>query len=81
MAKYVFSIDDGRGPTETYDYELEDLGAARIAAARLFGSLISHEPQQFWSTMAFVVSVADSDGLVLFQLRALATEAPGVGPS
>lgn len=76
MAKYVFSVDDGRGPTETYDYDLEDLGAARVEAARLFGSLIAHEPKQFWSTMDFVVTVAKEDGLVLLQLRALATEAP-----
>lgn len=76
MAKYVFSVDDGRAPTETYDYDLEDLGAARVEAARLFGSLIAHEPKQFWSTMDFVVTVAKEDGLVLFQLRALATEAP-----
>jgi hypothetical protein len=75
MAKYVFSVDDGRAPTETYDYNLEDLGAARVEAARLFGSLIAHEPKQFWSATHFVVTVTTEDGLVLFELRALATEA------
>lgn len=75
MGTYVFSVDDGRRPTETYDYELEGLGAARDEAARLFGSLTSHGPREFWRTMGLAVTVANNDGLVLFKLHALATEA------
>jgi hypothetical protein len=76
MATYVFSVDDGRGPTETYDYELEGVGAARVEAARLFGSLISHDPREFWRTMDLAVTVANDDGFMLFKLHALATEEP-----
>lgn len=76
MPTYLFTIADGRLSPEVHWVHLEDLGAARMEAAQVLGALIQHEPDKFWSTMNFQVSVADDKQITLFELRAIATDDP-----
>ena len=78
MRTYTIDIDDGRGPDEPYALELPDLQAARMEAARLLGEMVRQEPENFWQAMNWQVLVKDETGLLLFELHALAVEAPAV---
>ncbi len=53
----------------------EDLHAVRIEVARLLGAMLAHEPDNFWEVLHWWLSAHDNEGLLLFELQAMATEA------
>ena len=78
MRTYTVEIANGVRPEEPYEVDLPDLSAARKEAVRLLGAMLTHEHEDFWATRDLQVLVKDESGLLLFELRVIAVDAPAV---
>ncbi len=69
MPRFYFDIEDGNRRSDEEGQELEGLTAARLAAVKLSGEVLSNFPDRFWSVGEWNVSVRDESGLILFVLH------------
>lgn len=67
MPRYHFRIEDGR--RDRVPAELVNLRAARNEAARLAGEMLRDQPDEFWKTPSWTITVEDANGLALFVLE------------
>jgi hypothetical protein len=74
MSRFVLHVDGG--PDEVI--EAPTVAQAKCEAVRFAGQLICNFADKFWDTAAFSMAVTDSDGLVLFTLQFVGTEAPAI---
>ena len=74
MPQFVFHIHGG--PTKVV--EGLSLAEAKCEAVRFAGQLICDSADRFWDAAGFELMVSDVDGLVLFTLQLIGTEAPAI---
>lgn len=74
MPRYFFEVHDGALSRDQEGTVLDDLPAARVAAAELAGSLLKDQAETFWEREAWRVDVKDERGALLFALHIYATE-------
>ena len=79
MPRYFFHTADGTRERDHEGTELPDQAAARIAAIRLTGALISDRPDYLWDGRDFRVEVMTERGDLLFTIITLAVDAPAAG--
>jgi hypothetical protein len=75
VPKFFFNLQDGSTP-DSEGYDLPDVAAARIVAVQTACAMISHNASQFLERGEWQMSVCDEEGLVLFGLTFLTTNAP-----
>lgn len=56
--------------------EYGDLRIAKCEAVRYAGSLLCDLAENFWDDADFELTVTDEEGLILFTMRVVGTEAP-----
>jgi hypothetical protein len=76
MPRYFFHSEDGHRLTDEEGSELPDLAAAKRAAARLLGEILSGDPSHFMDTEVFRLFVTDEQGTTLYMIQMLAVERP-----
>lgn len=72
MQKFVLHLE-GAPATEL---ELSSIAEAKCAAARYAGTLLCDPASPFCDGRDFSITVADGDGLTLFTLQIIGTDAP-----
>jgi hypothetical protein len=75
MPRYHFNVHDGTSIPDPEGSELPDLASARVQAVRLAADLL-REHRSFWNEGEWKMDVTDGEGLILFSLLFLATDAP-----
>lgn len=78
MPIYRFAVLMGDLPPIMEERRLDDLPAAKQEATRLPGHSIFDVLDDFWAQGECRVSVADDGGLILFEVHAIAIDAPAV---
>jgi hypothetical protein len=75
VPRYFFNVD------ETLDQEGQEiatLAAAKCQAVTFAGRTICDIAGEFWDAGDFSLTVTNDDGLILFTLRCVGTEAPAI---
>ena len=76
MPRYFFHV--GGSSRDTEGVHLESLAVAKCEAVKLAGQLICESAGVFWDAQDFVMNVANEDGLTLFNLMFIGTEAAAI---
>jgi len=74
VARFIFRFDEG--PETAVD--VESIAEAKCEAVRFAGRLICDSAERFWDAAGFQLEVTDEDGLLLFTLQMIGTEAPAI---
>ena len=74
MPRFVLQV--AGGPDKAI--EARTIGQAKCEAVRFAGRLICDSADRFWDTADFYMTVTDEDGLVLFTLQFVGTDAPAI---
>ena len=80
MARFYFHIEHVKIIRDNDGSDHETLDAAKLHAVKRIADILSHEPESFWDSDVFRMTVAQADGLVLFTLDIFAQLAPAAGP-
>jgi hypothetical protein len=78
VPQYHFNISEGASGLAGAVANLHDLTAAKCEAVKLAGRTICYEAAEFWSRDEWILTVSDENGLTLFQLQIVGTDAPAV---
>lgn len=81
MARYFFHTVDGGTHRDHDGIELESPAAARVAAIRYAGDILSNEPDVVWDGRDFRVFVTDEAGALLFTIVTLSVDCADVDAS
>ena len=74
MPQFKFHVS---GDPVVAEADLPNLAAAKRAAIKLTGSIISEQDAvRFWDDAEWTMTVCDERGLALFQITVIATDAP-----
>jgi hypothetical protein len=79
MPRYFFHIEDGVAVQDDEGVELKDLALAKCEAVRLAGQMICDSASDFWDKEEWKLTATSEDGLTLFCLQFIGTEAPAAG--
>lgn len=78
MPRFFFKVVDGAERDDPDGAELPDINAAKSEAVKLSGALLRDFGSKFWDHEEWRVEVRDENGLMLFMLQFIATEAPAL---
>jgi hypothetical protein len=78
MKRFFFHIDLGGYDRDDEGTEFNDLASARASAACLLGELLRDKGDAFWAKPDATVTVTDAEGVVLWKIEAVGTEAAAV---
>lgn len=77
MPVFVITTDADLGySSEPFEVELDGVLDAQIEAVVLLGEMLKEQPAAFWVRRDATITVADRDGVFLFQLDLTATLPP-----
>ena len=76
VVRYFFNVSSGNAPSFPQCIDLSSIQDARREAAKMACAAISEDPDTFWRTREWQLTVTDDRGLNLFSLLILATDAP-----
>jgi hypothetical protein len=76
MPRYFFHLEHVRVVKDGEGSEHADLEAAKLHAVRTLAGALANEPEVFWDSDVFRMTVSERDGLVLFAIEMFATIAP-----
>ncbi|MGU3668431.1 DUF6894 family protein [Methylobacterium sp. A49B] len=76
MPRFFFNIRDGFSSPDDSGTELQDWAEARVEAVRLAGALIKDDAQRIALGDDWHIEVADSTGLILFQMSFITVASP-----
>lgn len=76
MPRYHFHTKDGGEHRDEEGTELPNHAAARVAAIRYTGDVMSDQPDVLWDGRDFRVQVTDDAGEHLFTIVTLAVDSP-----
>jgi hypothetical protein len=76
LPRYFFHTDDGSPDRDDEGTELKDVGSAKCHAVKYASDLICDGKTDFWGNDDWRMSVTDENGLILFELHIMGTEAP-----
>jgi hypothetical protein len=80
VARYFFHLEHTKTLTDREGSEHPDLNAAKRHAVKVVADTLSSEPQTFWDSDVFRVTVSEADGLVLFTVEVVASLSPALDP-
>ena len=80
MARYFFHLEHTSTLTDREGSEHPDLNSAKRHAVKLIADTLSGEPQAFWDSDVFRVTVSEANGLVLFTVEVVASLSPALDP-
>jgi len=69
------SVQDDEG------LEFRNVHEAKCAAVKYAGQLLADVAEHFWDTADFDLTATDANGLILFTMRVVGTEAPAIRAS
>jgi hypothetical protein len=75
MPHFVLNIEGDPNPVRI---DLPSVNAAKCEALRYASKTVCDNPEQFWSTRDFQMTVTDGSGLALFALTISGIEAPAI---
>lgn len=78
MPRFPFRLTHDVEACDEAGLELDDLHAARRHAARLIADALCKEPERFWKSDIYRVSIADERGLLLPSVEMIAQSAPAL---
>ncbi|MGZ2412868.1 uncharacterized protein DUF6894 [Sphingomonas sp. F9_3S_D5_B_2] len=81
MPRYHFNVDDDQSHRNEEGVELPSLAEAKCQAVRYAGNLICDRSGDFWDRGEFAMTVTDENGLMLFSLQFIGTDAPAIRSS
>jgi hypothetical protein len=76
MPRYFFHLEHVRVVKDGEGSEHADLEAAKFHAVKTLAGALTSEPEVFWDSDVFRMTVSERDGLVLFAIEMFATMAP-----
>ena len=76
MPRYFFHLEHVRVVKDRHGSEHSDLEAAKLHAVKTVAGALAKEPEVFWDSDVFRMTVSERDGLVLFAIEMFATMAP-----
>lgn len=76
VARYFFNASDGEARPFPQCIDLSSIQDARREAAKMACAAICENPDRFWRTREWQLTVTDDRGLNLFSLLILAADAP-----
>jgi hypothetical protein len=77
MPNYHFNISDDASP-DPDGIEIANLATAKCEAIQMAGRIICDAARDFWDRAEWTMTVTDDQGLTLFTLQIVGTEAPSV---
>jgi hypothetical protein len=77
MPKFYFNMDDDSSDPD--GHELASVAVAKCDAAKMLGKILCDNSHGFWDQAAWTMTVSDENGLTLFQLHVMGTEAAAIG--
>lgn len=80
MAEFEFIFQGDDREPQCSDGHLSSVDAAREAAVQSFAQMLRDEPSKFISDGEWTMAVKTADGLSLFQIIAIAANAPAAMP-
>ena len=79
MARYFFHTNHpDEAITQHEGVEFPTVQVAKCEAVTYAGQLLCNAGEHFWDTADFELTVTDENGLMLFTLRMVGTEAPAI---
>ncbi|MFP5330466.1 MAG: DUF6894 family protein [Alphaproteobacteria bacterium] len=76
MVRFLYTIEEAGQFCGSF--EAETVRHAKCDAVRLAGERLCDIADTFWDSAEFRMTVADENGLTLFSLQVIATEAPSI---
>jgi hypothetical protein len=76
MPRYFFHIEHVKVVKDDIGAEHPNFSAAKRHAVKRVAEILDREPDIFWDSDIFRMTVAEADGLVLFTLDLVASMAP-----
>jgi hypothetical protein len=80
MPRYFFHLEHVRVVRDGEGSEHADLEAAKLHAVKTIAGALANEPEVFWDSDVFRMTVSQRDGLALFAIEMFATIAPAGRP-
>lgn len=78
MQRFFFHVDFDERSADEEGTLCADLGEARGAAVQLLAEVLRDQGDAFWAKPAASVTVTDADGLFLWKIETVGTEAAAV---
>jgi hypothetical protein len=78
MTRYFFHIEDGSHVQDDLGVELENITEAKCEAVKLAGQSICDAAGHFWDKEEWKLIARDENGLTLFMLEVVGTEAAAI---
>jgi D-lyxose ketol-isomerase len=75
VSRYFFNINDN---LDNEGLEFASLAEAKCEAVRFAGQMICDFASEFWDVGDLALTVTDANGLILFTMRFVGTEAPAI---
>ena len=75
MPSYYLHVNEEQ---DTTCFHALDLAAAKCEATKMAGRIICDDADTFWDRAEWSLTVADKNGLTLFQLQFIGIEAPTI---
>lgn len=78
MPKYYFHLTNDVERRDDAGVVLDDLHAAQCHAVKLIADVLCKQPELFWKSDMYRVSIADDRGLLLLSVEMIAQPAPAL---
>ena len=78
MPRYHFHLTHDVEIRDEGGVELDELHAAKCHAVKLIADVLCEEPELFWKSDTYRVSIADDRGLLLLSVEMIAQSAPAL---
>jgi hypothetical protein len=77
MPRYFFHVTNGVD-RDTEGVDLPTLAQAKCEAVKAAGEILCEESSAFWASKEWGMTVTNADGVTLFSLSFIGTEAPAI---
>jgi D-lyxose ketol-isomerase len=78
VSRFFFHTNNPQAQGVSEGVEFANLAAAKCEAVRYAGQLLCDVAEHFWDEADFELTVTDHQGLILFTMRVVGTEAPAI---
>ena len=79
MSRFHFHLTNTKDWHDEEGTELATLHDARCYAVKMMAEVLCTSPERYWESDVYRVTVADDQGLTLFQVEIVSTDAAAIG--
>lgn len=79
MSTYYFHLENGDETRDDVGTDLATLHDARCYAVQMIAEVLCNEPERYWKHEEYRVTVSDENGLTLFIVEMVSTDAASLG--